>query len=106
LRSASPKAGHGEAALETAELRHIQAASTGRLVEHPEWARDFQRAIQHARETAGEAASQAARARAQALPTGQIAQRAIALVEAAVGNTGGTWPQADLTGGVGDAAVG
>ena len=107
LASTLAKAGHGEAALEAAELYHIQEASTGRLGEHPEWARELERSIQLARGTAGEAASQAARARARALPTGQIAHRAVALVEAAVGNTGVTWSQADLTsGGVGDAAFG
>jgi hypothetical protein len=90
LASTLAKAGHGEAALEAAELYLIQEASTGRLGEHPEWARELERSIQLARGTASETASQAARARARALPTGQIAQRAVALVEAAVGNTGVT----------------
>jgi predicted ATPase/class 3 adenylate cyclase len=79
------KAGHSEAALEAAELIHLQEAGTGRVGEHPEWRRALEQAVELARQTAGHAAVQAARARAQALPAGQATQRALALAEITVG---------------------
>ena len=81
---------HSEAALEIAELYRMQEAATGRVGEHPESAREFEQAIDLACMTVGEAAARAARARANELPPGQTAQRALMLAESSVGPIGAT----------------
>ena len=82
------RTGHGEAALEVIELRRIQAAQTGRLGEQVQGTLMLEEAVEFARRDVAPEAERAARARAHALAVSEIAQRALALVESAVGDLG------------------